>query len=227
MTPGIDFTDCFIAIDMDRTLIDTNAFADRLPELFRLSESETREYLDRERTERGKEFDAYEYLAGRGVYSRTPETRDFIGLFSSRQEMARLLLPGASDLLSTLKDARLPHGIWTKGSDRYQQLKVDVLRQLVDAPGLPVAIISDDVGLARSKAHVVEKDWYDTSRARFLVPASLHDRAEPLWVQTVVVIDDKPENLTHSGSVDLVTIVAAGDSLSNLAHTIRNSIKQY
>lgn len=218
MTYGIDFTSCFFALDMDRTLIDTDSFAKRLPELFGLSEHETAGYRAKELQERGREFDAFGYLSSKYAHVRAPKYDDLVGLFSSVQQCEReLLLPGAKELLAALRKSGVPHGIWTKGGEQFQQLKAAVLRTLVDCPELPVSIIADQAGQLKSKASRIEFEWYDEGKEQFLIPGNLHRESAPLWVRSVVVVDDKPANLQHSGSRRIVTILADEKALRDLA----------
>ncbi len=215
----------FWAIDMDRTLLKTDAMAMYLYELFAVP-AEDRAGIDAHiAAQKGKSFDTFGYLSAnypavfdahyRGErYDYEAMVDRLVSVYGAGALRDELLLDGADRLLGVLEHRSIPYGILTTGEEVYQTLKCTVLRRLLARPELSVMIVH--AATVADKTNFLATQYWDEARQLFRVPDEMSVR--PLQARKLVVVDDKEENLAtahrnmraiHIGTHSLDTVAAS------------------
>ena len=208
--------DIFWLLDMDRTLLDSDALSHILYDLFELSPVEAALAQQMVDDNRGNSFDTFGYLqenyGDRIASHKERETGEYVYeqlvdavLQKSTIEALReaLLLPGAQELVDALDERALPYGVLTTGERVFQSFKLALLRRLLGHIDLRGKIVHpDDVA---DKTALMSSTYWDENRQVFILPEELTDI--PTHARAVVMVDDKTENLqTEHGNIHAIHI---------------------
>lgn len=171
--------DSFFALDLDRTLLNTNlVFTIFQRVLEEMGYSNGVEKARRELEVSGGSFDILEYMTS---LLSIQQLQAVTVLFRDQARKEQLLNEGAAEFLDFLKAHHIEFGILTYGSEKWQQEKLYVAG-LNDLP----ALIIPDKGKGKLITH-----WYDENKASFKVPSIFGARS---YAQ-LVMIDDKVSEL--------------------------------
>lgn len=183
----------YVALDIDRTLLDSRALAkylcDILPELG-ISVDEAARSYDAVLAQDGGSLPLLGFFSQRFGESLADHlaSRLIQRTEDDPADLSPLLYNGASArLLSWLAQHQVRWGLLTYGEDRSQQLKIELIRRLTDHP--LVALITDQPRKAA---------WLGAMKPEhgdgILLPDGLVPR--PTVASKLIIIDDKPGNLT-------------------------------
>lgn len=218
--------DVFWLLDMDRTLLNSDALSPVLYDLFQLSPIEAAKAQQMVDDNHGNSFDTFGYLhknhgdriascteleTGGYVYETLVDTiLQKVAIETLRKV---LLLPGAQELVGALDERGLPYGVLTTGDQVFQSFKLALLRRLLERPELKAKIVHpDDVA---DKTALISSEYWDESRQVFVLPEDFTDTQT--HARGVVIVDDKTENLqtehdnihaVHIGTHDLIDIAS-------------------
>lgn len=181
----------FIVLDMDRTLFDSAEYANVIMEALSLTIVEERQAKAVLKCEYGNNFDFLSYLVDlKGLdYQQASE----LILHRSDQHRETLLMPGVTGLIAALDQSGDAYGILTTGTEQNQQLKLAILRDLLNKTkeGLPAEVTS----VPDKSLDFIENRWNEARQA-FHIDAKLSGKKGGVYAKTVVLIDDKSTNLT-------------------------------
>lgn len=184
--------DVFTVLDMDRTLLDTDAVTERLCrqlEHHGVSPRQIEADLVFIRKQEGKSFSLLEYLEaqyGPELFSIVKqEMQERVG----RDDAEELLCDGAPELLRALDDTDIPYAILTFGEPANQDFKLTLLRKLL---GRSTADLHATVTDVSHKATWLAEAW--AAENGFEIPAIFYGGV-PLRAAQVVIVDDKLANL--------------------------------
>lgn len=209
----------FIALDMDRTLFDSTEYASVIIEALNLSEVEEREAKEVLKHEYGNNFDALSYLVGiKGVDYKTAYK---LILNRSKKHRRALLMPGVANLILTLDNTGDSYGILTTGTKVNQDLKLAILRDLLNKneTSLPAEVTE----VSDKSLDFIENRW-DEKRQAFHIDAELCGKKGGAYAKTVVLIDDKSTNLTAKHPHVVLMHVPVNPTAEE--HTL-NSVAEY
>lgn len=187
--------DAFIVLDLDRTLLNTDALMDLLFEQLSQTDGTNTEEVQAAKNvsyaHKGKSFDVTTLIDDRfgdGTFERLHQ--QIIAMAHDVDMRKRLLYAGASDLIETLESAGSYYSILTHGSQEFQSDKLRLLGALTDRLEPPFnAYITTET----NKAEWINRQW-QRDRARFMVPNDVY-RQRSVAAQSIIVIDDKRTNL--------------------------------
>lgn len=174
----------FYALDLDKTLIDTDKLYDVLDIALERHTAINLDDLRKERTAiemYGESFDTI----GR-IQQLLTETRSSVSWqeiqqsFVAEAQKNEVLEPYAAELLKILDDRNLAYGIITFGHETWQHTKMKAAG-LVNVPRIVTEI--------KEKGQILTS-WKQTDGSFIIPPAMSHDRI-PLHVNSVVFLDDK------------------------------------
>lgn len=181
----------FIVIDMDRTLFDTAEYAAVLMEALRLTTAEALQAQAVLTLEYGKNFDLLTYLVKlKGIdYQQACQQI----MTRAKKHTETLLMPGVVGLVDALTESGDSYGILTTGTLENQNLKLAVLRDLLakDETSLPAEITS----VSDKSVDFIQNRWDEVKQA-FHIDEQLSGKKGGVYAKTVVLIDDKSNNLT-------------------------------
>ena len=184
MNDAGNLDDIFIILDLDRTLLDTEAFQHVYEQVIRERHSDVIEAMSyaRDEVERGGgSFDTHEYMQ-RCV---TPQQlREFDDALAERlrQSPESVMNPGSLTLLEQLRQLNVHHGVLTYGNDTWQTLKM----RASGLETMPYLVTQDN-----RKGHVL-RSWQADSGA-FHLPTALtaQEMGGHTIYSSIVLLDDK------------------------------------
>ena len=214
----------FVVLDMDNTLFASNNFTPYLSKLFNLNGEEQAKLMETVETQSGQGFNLLAHLR-KHYGAKVNSDLDFSGEGGSSLDYKRiadailagldidacrdqLLVPGARKLIDALRQQAVPYEILTTGDEEYQNIKLAVMKRLLDLSDLPAHVVNE--GNVPDKSAMIDKLW------------NQNDKCFVLWngvaAERVVVVDDKRTNLAtqHDGiqcihigtNYDLLDLVA-------------------
>ncbi len=197
MNAVTDVESTFVALDLDRTLIDNNVLMELVIESLAelgFTDSEVAAISHEEQGSRGRSFDVFGYIS-----AQYPHRGDVLSIHGINQ-LQKLVLEkntdgfvfeGAQELLTRLEESRLQYGIVTYGSEIWQRTKISMMCTILNRPlgSLPAMVTS-----LKNKAELCETQWYRKDTDDFDIPAELNILHETRHVKSVVLVDDKIEN---------------------------------
>lgn len=188
-----------ILFDFNRTLQDNPEFSRTLNQHIKGVHPEVYDTIceEEQRTElRGESFDTLANLEILVGHEKTNDLKESFIKFT-RDRNLRFLNPGAEDILATLRDKKIAHGILTTGTVESQKFQIGV-SQLWHVPRL--VIDRKDKGRM-----IAEEEWIDDD-GHVRVPPELMIGDVGLFLYTLLVddkataFDDAPEGSWRYGS---------------------------
>lgn len=173
--------DVFIALDLDRTLFNTSAYADIYIDLVAQTNPEL---ADRTRQAQiaaesvGESFYVRRYI---GQNTSEELVHDLDNRIIAACEGTDLLNPGASDLLTYLEWKGYNYGILTYGEPVSQELKL----QASHLGAVPFLVTSQP-----NKGALIS-DWRDQDSDEFMVPSELTGLGRAALFSGVALVDDR------------------------------------
>jgi hypothetical protein len=199
MTPSLDHeleprsVDEYVAIDMDRTLLDTDAVIELLCMLMTqhgATQSEMEKEIADIYSQTGTSLQLLEYLR-----EHHPEKIDVVIeealALAEDGAIKHLIFDGTAELFEELDKKQVPFGIMTYGNEEDQQFKLSLLRKIInrDAKSLPSIITQESY-----KALAITKWQKDVATEDFIIPVEFgHDT--PIHTKRIIILDDKKDNL--------------------------------
>lgn len=217
--------DTFVVIDLDRTLLVSDALTELLySQLTRygVTMAQINEDFSYVKRHAGKSFSQGNYLRskyGDDLYRQAViETENQI---VSGESAETLLYDGAIQLLRELDHHEIPYTILTYGEKENQELKLRLLRLLLAEQNTTLhAVVTSEP----EKAKWIETTWQHTEQG-FSVPSTIY-KAETLVARSVVIIDDKPANLT-SDSSEIIGILVDNTAQEGSKGLLLTAIAEY
>lgn len=190
-------------VDLDRSLIKSDELVSVVKDYMleshwivdESSVADLNDFVESVRAKKGGSVQPYEYMRSAFDLEKDPKKLaklavDTLGLEEVRD---RVLIDGVPELFEALDETEgIDYALLTHAHDTVgQQFKIEVLRLLLEmdeGKELPYYIVTDE-----TKAATALKQ-YDTNHGRFILPKP--DNGGAGWsAETVVVLDDKVENL--------------------------------
>jgi len=183
----------FIVLDLDRTLLDTDAYVDLLVRAL-LPEKLHNEVRAKLAGTIGQSFDGLAYILQRAGLDYQAATNQVMRSLNNDNGLT-LPMPGAAELIAFLDTAGEHFGILTTGTVPNQQLKLKAFYAVIGV------IIPAEITSTPDKSI----DFIENRRegSGFNISPTLSGAANGLHARTVVIIDDKQTNLTadHPGVI--------------------------
>ena len=191
--------DTFVVIDLDRTLLDTSTLVDML--LLQLHDHgydahQVSGFIDFIHSRTGSSLSLREFFESSieegGVLYATVK-QELLQLAEGGELTDELLYTGATELLDRLDETDVPFAILTYGDVADQDFKLGLLRMLTSRQ---IGELHATITTEREKAR-----WISDTRKHdggLHVPDDIYGYG-PVVADSVVVLDDKPQNL-HSES---------------------------
>ena len=178
----------FIVLDLDRTLLNTDAYSRLLLNVAGLSAQQNADLTAQLMQKTGAGFDLLASILRQG-------NSDVAALTNTMLRCATddLLMPGAKDFITSLDEAHDVYGILTTGSAQGQAPKLAVFRQLVRKTDrlLPAEITN---ALNKSKDFVLNR--CRPRQNAFYISEELSGVRGGCYARRVLLVDDKPSNLS-------------------------------
>jgi hypothetical protein len=189
------FVDTFVVLDLDRTLLETDALVELLC-MQLLNHGISREQIDADllfiHRQKGASFkllDFFEAQYGKGLFDIVK--REILELAKNGELKEGLLCEGAPELIGKLGASSTPFCVLTYGEEHSQRFKLELVEQLFGQDEVQLhAVVTKET----NKAAWIEKNWQHDESGRVVVPNDGYASSE-LRATTVVVIDDKLSNL--------------------------------
>lgn len=189
------FVDTFVVLDLDRTLLETDALVGLLC-MQLLNHGITRQQVDVDllfiHQQNGASFnllDFFETQYGKGLFDVVKQ--EILELAKNGELHEGLLCEGAPELIGELEESSTPFCVLTYGEEHSQRFKLELFEQLIGQDDAQLhAVITKET----NKAAWIEKNWQHDETGRVIIPNDTYASSE-LRVRTVVVIDDKLSNL--------------------------------
>ena len=210
---GVDvtFDEYFVIIDMDRTLLATDHLGVYLYHLFHMTgveQDEIATFLDRyvgdgvdtltlllkRFGDRLADSTHRELSSGQPAYDEVAE--DLLEGYDLEVVRSDLLLPGARELCALFDQQSIPYAVLTTGGEVFQQLKLALLRRLLDVPRLSAMVVSQST-IPDKTAYLSHALW-DGEMGSFRIPPEMSGGERSHYARKVVILDDKHENLATS-----------------------------
>jgi len=182
----------FVVFDLDRTLIDTNAFVEviwrALPKLG-MPGRDIEALKEEELSRRGEQFDLISEIAERVSKSHSKE--QLAALLVEAAESWTIVYGEVAGLLGDLKQYDVPMAIMTYGGELSQQIKLQILAEdLKDEHLMPPVLIVDH----NEKAKWIDQNATIAREGGRIVPFELSG-GDTIIADKIVIIDDKQPNL--------------------------------
>lgn len=226
----------FAVIDLDRTLLDTSTLVDML--LLQLHDHgydarQVSGFIDFIHSRTGSSLSLREFFEssiedGEVLYGTVKQ--ELLQLAEGGELTDELLYAGAAELLDTLDETDVPFAILTYGDVADQDFKLSLLRMLTSRQ---IGELHATITTEREKARWISHTWSQDGLLH--VPDDIYGHA-PIVADSVVVLDDKPQNLHSESSavrgilidnhhqsagsisiVELVVAIRSGVSLDDLS----------
>lgn len=177
----------FIVLDLDRTLLDTEAYARLLISTLLPMEGHDKAAAKLAGVT-GQSFDFLAYILDKaGVDYKTATAKV---LQAVQPGDRRLLMPGAAEFIGFLVQSQEHFGILTMGTVPNQQLKLAVLHKITG-----VTISAEITNTQNKSLDFLQNRW--DGNAFYLSP-DLSGVGDGLRTKTIILVDDKQSNLTEA-----------------------------
>lgn len=182
--------DVFAVFDLDRTLIDTDKFVEKL-RLATISQNLNQELVDEAFSsllkKNGESIDAFEHLENRLQISLDPSQ-----LFEQmKDEFSECVFSGVVELFKSLEQYEIPAGILTYGEERFQSFKLGLLHSYFasnELNRLPAMVTQ-----SQQKARMISTTWLHSHQGWHIPDVMI--KGETLFAKRIIIIDDKISNL--------------------------------
>lgn len=201
---------------MDRTLLDTAVYAGMLMDAAKLTPQHRRDAEAVLSRTVGDSFDFLEYIMQTGHIKF-----EALHGYMLAHATEHVLMPGVHEFIDTLDATGEAYGILTTGAAQNQQLKLDILRKVLNktTATLPAEITA----VPNKSADFVMMRWRPGKKA-FYIGTELSGVRGGRYAQRVLLVDDKQSNLT-TPHVQLTAFHVPVDK-STEAHTLK-SVSDY
>jgi len=202
------YADTFFILDFDRCTGNTDGIQAVLEEVLEQETGISPETFHAARTRiesEGKTFDTIRHVHMLLAESDSPVTWEHIrGKLIEKAKKVDLLLPHARELISILRERRLPHGIITYGVEEAWQLVKLEITGLLEVPHLVT--------------HIEEKGklltGWKMDDGNFGIPPALNDGLVPPVVSRIIFLDDKAKSFWGiPEGVEGVHVIAPGGNV--------------
>lgn len=188
-----------VVLDLDRTLLNTGLVTDML--LSRLLQyGVTKKQRDAMKgyveSQTGNSLDFFAWLEGE-IKDVSIDVLIEDTLQNITPEQGKVLLcTGAAELIEVLELKSASFFILTYGEYRYQNFKIRLFRQILGKSNDAVPAV---LTTQSHKGRWIAAEWFNDSDEFATVPAGLVDGWGDVHAHSVVIVDDKRQNLVSSG----------------------------
>lgn len=184
-------TSSFYVLDFDRTLVDTDKLYVILEKVLERDTNIGMRDLNEEKAVIEADGDSFSIIESlRRLLADSNSSVDWLDVqqaFINEARQTDVLEPYAAELLKLLDDKQLPYGIITFGNEAWQLAKIE-------AAGLTA--VPHVVTNIKEKGQLLS-GWKHDSNDSFIIPPAMTRNFDPLVVDSIIFLDDKPVSFSN------------------------------